>query len=277
LNDQEVTTGYTPATFQTSSGQNYSVIVSDSTNLYFNHWAGGFTSRVIPVVPSGSGITLTAIFTTTPQSPPPTPYSITVTSDELNGTAVGGFLVDVRVQGYPIQSGYTPVTFHDLEPGLQYQVVAYWYGNYYFRHFSDGDLNRYELVTFNSTGSQQVALDATYEYVPPSHAASLNIIATFPNGTQIGTTFNNTGYIQHTPGLWLTVTPPGDTAPYTGSYTGGSSLPFILPADETYTIEMTPAYGNLHFAYWKDTGSTDPTRSVPLDGNTTLVAVYEQG
>ena len=59
--------------------------------------------------------------------------------------------------------------------------------------------------------------------------------AQFPNGTQIGTTFNNTDYIQHTPGMWLTVTPPGSSQPFTGSFTGGSILPFILFKGQTYT------------------------------------------
>ena len=175
-----------------------------------------------------------AVFTTTKQSPPPTPYSVTVDSSALNGTSIHGYLIDVRVDGYAIVSGFTPVTFTSLEPGLQYQIVAYWAGNYYFRDFSDGDLNRYELVTFNSTGPTTASFNAMYEYVPPpDRRRRLNVIAEFPNGTQIGTTFNNTGYIQHTPGLWLTVTPPDATVPYTGSFTGGSLLPFMLLRERT--------------------------------------------
>ena len=168
------------------------------------------------------------------------------------------------------------MTFKNLEPGLQYQVVAYWAGNYYFRHFSDGDLNRYELVTFNSTGAKTITLDAVYEYVPPSRAVTLNIIAEFPNGTQIGTTFNNTNYIQHTPGMWLTITPPGAAAAYSGSDTGGSLLPFVLFGGETYKVQMTLSYGDLVFAHWNDTGSTNATRAVTLSKSaTTLIAVYD--
>ena len=183
--------------------------------------------------------------------------------------------MDLRVDGYAIASGFSPITFTDLEPGIQYQVVAYWAGNYYFRNFGSSDLNRYALVTFNSTGSTTVSLDAQYQYVPKSEAASLDIIAELPNGTILGTTYNNSNYIEHTPGLWLTVAPPG-SGPFTGSYTGGSSLPFVLISGQTYTIQMTLGYGNLQFAYWKDNGSVSASRSVLLDQNTTLIAVYEE-
>ena len=274
LNGQEVATAYTPATFHTTSGENYTVTVSDFKNLYFNRWSNGFASRVIPVAANASQTSLVAVFTITPQPPPPTPYTITVGSQMLNGTAISGYKIDLRVGGYSIESGFTPVTFKNLEPGLEYQVVAYWYGDNYFREFSGGDLNRYELVTFNSTGTTGVSYTALYEHVPSSQAATLNVLAKFPNGTQIGTTFNNTGYIQHTPGLWLTVTPPGSTVPYTGSYTGGSLLPFVLVSGQNYTIQMTLGFGDYRFGYWSDDGSTNATRSLILSQNTTIVAIY---
>ncbi|MGA2665428.1 MAG: hypothetical protein ABSF83_10830 [Nitrososphaerales archaeon] len=276
LNGQEASTAYTPASFQTSSGMSYAVIVSDSPGLYFNHWTGGFTSRVMPVASNGSRIVLTAVFTTTPQSPPPTDYNITVTSHDLQGQSITGFSIELVVQGYEIQNGTTPVTFNDLEPGVQYQVVAGWGNGYYFRHFSDGELDRNAPVTLNATGTKSVALDAIYEYVPSSQASSLGVIAEFPNGTQIGTTVTNGGYTEQTPGLWVTITPPGAFTPYTGSYTGGSLLPFVLPTGGNYTVLMTPQFGNLKFARWSDTGSTDPARSVVLDSNMTLIAIFEE-
>lgn len=272
----EVATGYTPISFPVQAGQNYSVIVSDSNNHYFNQWLGGFASRVIPVQANATTVNLTAIFTSTPQPPPSTSYSISVSSSDLNGTTITGYYTNVRVDGYVIESGFTPITFTNLEPGLEYQVVAYWSGNYYFRNFQGTDLNRYELVTFNDTGAKSISLLGYYQYVPPSQAAALNIMAEFPNGTVIGTTFNNTDYIQHTPGMWLTVTPPGSNAPFTGTYTGGSILPFVLLSGDNYTVTMTLGYGNLKFAYWLDNNSSNNIRSVFLNSNTTLVAVYEE-
>jgi hypothetical protein len=118
-----------------------------------------------------------------------------------------------------------------------------------------------------------VTYDALYQYVPKTQAADLNIIAELPNGTLLGTTFNNSGYIQHTPGMWLTIT-PGSGAPFTGSYTGGSILPFVLFNNEPYTISMTAGYQNYQFAYWKDTSGTNPDRAITLNGSATYIAVY---
>jgi hypothetical protein len=277
LNGLEVSTGYTPVAFATTSGLNYTVIVSDSKNHYFNQWSDGFTSRVIPILANATQQSLTAVYTQTSQPSPPTPYSITVSSTLLNGTSISGYLIDLRLDGYGIQSGFTPTTFTNLEPGLEYQIIAYWAGHLFFRHFSDGDLNRYELLTFNSTGPTTATYTAVYEDVPGPQQAQLNVIAELPNGTQIGTTYNNTGYIQHTPGLWMTVTPPGATTPYTGSFTGGSLLPFTLFMGQNYTVQMTLAYGTYKFAYWADTMNTNSTRVVYMDQeNMTIVAVYEQ-
>jgi len=272
-NGNIVSTGFTPVAFPVTNGQSYTVTVSNYGSSYFNQWSNGFSVRTIPVTANGSTTSLTAVFTTTQQAPPPTGYSITINSNDINGTTLAGFYIDVRVNGNHIASGFTPATIQNLEPGVQYQIVAYWYGNYYFREFSNGDLNRYALVTFNSTGATSVTYDALYQYVPKMQAADLNIIAELPNGTLLGTTFNNSGYIQHTPGMWLTIT-PGSGTPFTGSYTGGSILPFVLFNSEPYTISMTAGYQNYHFAYWKDTSGTNPDRAITLNGSATYIAVY---
>jgi hypothetical protein len=158
---------------------------------------------------------------------------------------------------------------------VQYLVVVYWYGNYYFRHFADGNLNRYALVTLNNTSGQTTyTLNALYENVPKSQAASLNIIAQFPNGTQIGTASVIEGYPQHTPGMWLTVAPPGSTIPFTATFTGGSILPFTFFYGQTYTVQMSAGYKNVQFSHWKDDGSTNPIRSITLNDSSTYIAVY---
>ncbi|HZW85041.1 MAG TPA: hypothetical protein VFE91_03955 [Nitrososphaerales archaeon] len=199
-----------------------------------------------------------------------------MTSHDLqNGSTLSGFFVDLRLNSNHIQSGFTPVTFIGLHTGVQYLVVVYWYGSHFFRHFSDGNLNRYALVTLNDTSGQtSYSLNALYENVPKSQSASLNIIAQFPNGTQIGVAFDNNGYPQHTPGMWLTVAPPGSTIPFTGTFTGGSILPFTFFNGQTYLVQMSTGYNNIKFSYWKDTGSTNPSRSIALNGNQSYTAVY---
>ena len=279
-----VSTGFTPVTFTTTSGTTYSVTVADYTSAYFSQWSNNVSSRTIDVTATGSQTSLTALYCQTQGGCSSGGgggggAAITVSSSDLHtGAAITGMYVDLRLNDNSIQSGYTPVTFSGLQTGVQYLVVVYWYGSYYFRHFSNGDLQRYELVTLNSTSGQStISLDALYENIPKSQAASLNLIAQFPNGTQIGTASEDNGYPQHTPGMYLTVTPPGSGPPFTATFTGGSILPFIFFNGDTYTVQMSTGYSNITFAYWKDNGSTNPTRSFRLDGNATYIAIYIQG
>jgi hypothetical protein len=283
-----VATGFTPVTFATTSGLNYSIIISDSTNAIFSQWSNGIASNTIFVVANGTKTSLTALFCpgTCPSgaggvggggSGPP--GSITVTSSNLvTGATLSGMYVDLRLDNNHVESGYTPVTFSGLQQGAKYLVVVYGYGDAYFRHFSNGNLQRYSYVTLNATAGQaSYSMNALYEVVPNAQAASLNIIAQFPNGTQIGTASEIDGYPQHTPGMYLSVTPPGATAPYTATFTGGSILPFIFFNHQTYTVAMSLGYGNITFSHWEDNGNTDPTRAFALNGNATFIAIYTQG
>ena len=219
--------------------------------------------------------------------------SITITGVSLNGTAVTSILVDLRINGNNVSQGSLPVTFTGCQLGVQYGVVVYWYGNYYIRYINDAntgiDLQRYDLVTLSQSHPNDT-LTAMFEYVPPPQAASLNIIAEFPNGTQLGTASVVNGYDLHTPGMWLTVTPPFQSTPYTGTFTGGSILPFTLFNNETYTVQMSlDYYGpwvtnltgtgpmvNITWSHWQDNNNTDPNRAITLSGNANYTAIYVQ-
>jgi hypothetical protein len=200
--------------------------------------------------------------------------SIVVSSTLMSGTSLSGVQVDLRINGTTIKTGFTPVTFTNLTPGTQYEVVVYWLNNTYFRHFSDGNLNRYATVVLN--GSKYASLNAIYEYVPPQDAAALNVIAEFPNGTQFGVSDLVNGSNFHSPGMWFQIIPPQATQAFTGSYTGGSILPFILFNHETYTIQMSEGYQNVSFLHWKDNLNNNATRTVNLNGNATYIAIYQQ-
>ncbi len=234
-------------------------------------------SRILPAILVGMVVLLSTLMLTVfyaQTSAPPPVNSITVTSSLLDGSSLSGVRVDLRINGTTLETRYTPATFTHLTPGIQYIIVVYWLNNYYFRHFSDGELDRYETVTLN--GSNYIIRNALYEYIPPSQVASLDIQAEFSNGTQIGTslTYNDTN--QHTPGMWTEIVPPGQTTPYTGTFTGGSILPFILFNHESYTLEMSAGYGRIHFSHWKDNNSINPTRTITLNGNTTYIAIYDE-
>jgi len=274
-----VATGFTPVTFPTTSGLSYSITIGDYTDAYFSEWTNGITTNTIVVVAGTSQTPLAALFCETQCTAiGNSANTITVTSSNLHtGAKITGMYVNLRLNDNDVQAGFTPVTFTGLQTGVDYLVVVYWYGDNYFRHFSNGNLERYAYVTLNTTAGQtNYTMNAEYETVPNAQAASLNIIAQFPNGSQIGTASVIGGYPQHTPGIYLTVTPPGGPAPFTATFTGGSILPFILFNNETYMVAMSSGFSDITFSHWMDNGSTDPTRSFTLDGNSTYIAVYVQ-
>ena len=214
--------------------------------------------------------------------------------ETLNGTSqVNGIEVDLRINGNDVAIGSTPVTFHNLQLGVQYGVVVYWYGNYYVRYINDAntgiDLQRYDLVTLNRSNPSDV-LTAQFEFVPQSQASSLNVIAEYPNGTHIGSTSVVNNYVLHSSGMWLTVTPPFQSTPYTGTFTGGSILPFTLFNHQTYSVQMSvsscgpeqnlkgQSIGTVEnvWSHWENNSSTNSTFTITLDGSVTLIAIYDQ-
>ncbi len=253
------------------------------------------TNMTIP--DSNISRTITSMQTTSINKTPtnePRNGSITVLGETLDGTShVNGIEVDLRINGTDVAIGSTPVTFHNLQLGVQYGVVVYWYGADYVRYINDSntgiDLQRYDLVTLNQS-SPSDTLTAMFEVVPASQAASLNIIAEYPNGTLIGTTSVVNNYVLHSSGMWLTVTPPFQSKPYTGTFTGGSILPFILFNHETYTIQMTELScgpeQNLNgqsigivenvWSHWENTNSANSSATITLNGSETLIAIYNQ-
>ncbi|MDG6999508.1 MAG: hypothetical protein JRN15_10380 [Nitrososphaerota archaeon] len=201
--------------------------------------------------------------------------------------------VELRINGTDVDTGYTPVTFSNLQFGVQYGVVVYWFAPNYIRYINDSltgmDLQRYDLVTLNQSNPTDT-LTAVYENVPTSQAATLNIFAEYPNGTLIGSAAVVNGYDLHSSGMWLTVTPPFQSTPYTGTFTGGSILPFTFFNNETYTVQMAASscgpdqnlsgqiIGIVYnvFSHWQNNNSTSVSQSITLSGNDTWTAIYNQ-
>ncbi|MCL4517599.1 MAG: hypothetical protein M1587_00195 [Thaumarchaeota archaeon] len=214
--------------------------------------------------------------------------------ENLNGSSpVNGILVELRINGTNVATGYTPVTFSNIQFGVQYGVVVYWFAPYYIRYINDSltgiDLQRYDLVTL-SQSSPSATLTGMFEYVPASQSATLNILAEYPNGTLIGSSAIVNGYDLHSSGMWLTVTPPFQSTPYTGTYTGGSILPFTFFNNQTYTVQMVSSscgpdqnisgqiIGIVYnvFSHWQNDNSTNAFKSITLNGSATLTAIYDQ-
>jgi hypothetical protein len=198
--------------------------------------------------------------------------TVTVVTCSLDGTkTLTGFYTNLRLNGNIIADGYTPKTF-TMTPGNTYVVVLYWCCDQYFRHYSDGTLTRYYVVTPGSSG---ILVKGMYESVPASQAAKLNVIAKDTNGNVIGgTTTNPDGSISTQPGMWMWLTPPGSSTPYTGAYTGSSSTPFTIFNGKTYTLTMS-SFDKYQFDHWQDNGSTNPTRAFTMNGDSVNnVAIY---
>lgn len=269
--------GFTPTAFPVTEGMSYEVAIGDYTGAFFNHWSTGQITRTMTVTASASSTQLDAIYTTTPQPPPPGqvgPNSVTVISEFLDGApTTENLYVQIRVDGSVLTEGYTPVTFSNLEPGQEYSIVVYNDKDNWFRHYSDGLLTRYHTVI---PGPDPITLTAKYEKVPKTLEARLDITAIDQFGNILGDTTGSVeqGNIVVTPGMWVPITPPGQTTPYTGGFTGGSGFPFYGFNGQTYTVEMT-SYQQYQFSHWEIDGSTNPIRSFTMNGNSlNNVAIY---
>ncbi|HKU50142.1 MAG TPA: hypothetical protein VJP79_09345, partial [Nitrososphaera sp.] len=266
-----------PATFTVTVGAKYTVTPKDTSTASFEQWTSGSTVRERAVTATTTAKTLTATYektTPTTSSCSGTAHganTVTVVSCTLDGASIPGMYVNLRENGNIIADGYTPKTFN-LTPGKDYVVVLYWCCDYYFRHYSDGTLTRYYTVTGESTG---ILLKGMYERVPASQAAKLNVIAKDTAGNVIGgTTSNPDGSISAEPGMWMWLTSPGASSPYTGAYTGSSSTPFVVFEGKTYKVTMS-SFDKYQFDHWQDTGSTSPNRSFSMSGDReNNVAIY---
>ncbi len=252
-NGNTIATGFTPITFTVSFGQSYMITAADYINAYFNHWGDGTQSRSIYMTVLNPSNSLQAIYTTTPQPAPSGtpggPNSVTVNSSYLTAATLNGMYAELRLDGNTLAGGFTPMTFTNLATA-PYQIVMYSGQDNYMRHFSDGTLIRYHYVT---PGAGPITLNAMYENVPSASSAQLNVNA-----------FDTLGHPIN--GLWMGLTPPGQTTQYTASFTGASDVPFVIFNGQTYRVQMG-SFGIYMFDHWQDNLSTNPVRDFAMNGN----------
>jgi hypothetical protein len=187
-NGAAINTGFTPATFQTTAGQQYTVQVQDYGSYYFNHWSDGTTSRDKTFTATSSGQTFTAVYSTSPSSSSGGSSSanggsggsggssssgtgVTVASVDQNGNPIYGYYTLLCTQGTSLNSdgstscdnngssflgsGFTTVTFNSgLVQGQTYGVEVQDYGNCHFNHWTDNPSNvgyTYRFHLFNAS------------------------------------------------------------------------------------------------------------------------------
>jgi hypothetical protein len=180
-NGAAVNTGFTPATFSTTAGQQYTVEVQDYGSYYFNHWSDGSTNRDRTFTAT-SLQTFTAVYSTSPQSggsgdtvgsgngggSSGSAAGVTVASTDQNGKLIYGYYTLLCQQGTSmnadgstscdhhdqsfISSGFTTVTFNGLPQGQTFGVEVQDYDSCTFNHWTDSPNNvgyqyRFHLFT----------------------------------------------------------------------------------------------------------------------------------
>jgi hypothetical protein len=144
-------TGFTPATFSTTSGNAYSVQVDNYGSCVFSAWSDGVTSNPRTFTATSSPTTLTAIYNysgTTPSC-----SSVTVNSVNQDGTAITGYRVILySSSGAVIADGFTPDTF-TTTVGQSYQVGVENYGSCTFSSWSGGATA--DPMSFTATSAAQ--------------------------------------------------------------------------------------------------------------------------
>ena len=153
-----VNTGFTPATFQTTVGQIYTIEVQDYGSYYFNHWSdNGSTNRDRAFTAASSAQTFTAVYSTSPLSSGDSSSgnsdggssggsssssgTISVTTTDSSGNTIAGYYTTLWQNGAQIDSAFSPASF-TVTGGQSYQVAVSDYGSYSFDHWSDGSYDR---------------------------------------------------------------------------------------------------------------------------------------
>jgi YVTN family beta-propeller protein len=147
-----VQTGYTPATFATTSGASYSVEADSYGSCTFAHWSSGATADPITFTATSSPQTLTAIYNCGGSGGGGS-SSVTVDSVDQNGSPITGYYVVLYdSSGSAIKTGYTPSTFATTA-GQSYEIEADGYGSCTFVRWSSGASS--DPMAFTATSSGQ--------------------------------------------------------------------------------------------------------------------------
>ena len=121
---------------------------------YFNYWQDNDdTDRDRTLTATDGGITLTAVYSTSPSATPPPPDEeeqppaetsgeISVTTVDSSGNQIYGYYTTLSQNGNVIQTAFSPAEF-TVNSGETYQVAVADYGQYAFDHWSDGSYDRF--------------------------------------------------------------------------------------------------------------------------------------
>jgi len=166
-NGGAIDTGFTPATFSTTSGQTYTVQVQDYGSYFFDHWAdNGSTNRDRSFTAASSQLTFSAVYRNEQSPPPPPPpqsgtATFNIKTVDSNGNEIYGYYTTLWQGTNLFKEGFSPVSFTvKAGSGQSYAVTVADYSNYYFDHWSDGNKSRF--LSFVPESGQTISLTAVY-------------------------------------------------------------------------------------------------------------------
>ncbi len=238
-NGQVVATGFTPAQFTLSSGQQYVATVSSYGSLVFDHWADNGSTNPARTVSITQDTTLTAVYRTA-----------SITLNPASGTP--GTTVTVTGSNFPFNSAVS-ITYGGSAVATTPSSVA---------TSATGTFTASFTVPASSTpGANTVQATAAGLFASATftHTVSTTAVLTVSSQYQSG---------QPLTGMWTTLTQNGQTVG-----TGFTPVQFTVSPGAQYVATVSN-YQQIVFNHWADNGSTNPARTVSITQDTTLTAVY---
>jgi hypothetical protein len=239
--------GFTPLSFAGATGATYTITVSDYGSMVFDHWGDGSTARAKTLTLNADS-TLTAYYRSTA---PPNRNPIAV-DDSVSANQSRSLLVNVLA--------------NDSDP--------------------DGDVLNVTSVSAPAYGSAMINSNDTITYTPPSGfsgtdsfsyaisdgnggAATGTVAVTVkaPPTMYVLTIGSADMYGKATSGLYTTIKQGSTTVK-----TGFTTVAFTGTGGATYSVAVSD-YGSSFFDHWDD-GSTLRTRTITLNADTTITALF---
>ncbi|MEO9321569.1 MAG: hypothetical protein ABI361_12960 [Nitrososphaera sp.] len=163
-NGAVVNSGFTPATFETTSSQQYTVEVQDFGSYHFDHWQdNGSTNRERTFIAPVPQQMLTAVYSTGSSGGggSGTTSQLSVQTFNAAGSEINGYYVTLWQNGNVIASGFSPTSF-TINNNQQYQVAVADYGSESFNHWEGGSADRMYPVDITGSASTSVIAHAYY-------------------------------------------------------------------------------------------------------------------
>jgi hypothetical protein len=158
----QVGTGFTPATFQTTTGQSYAVRVSNFGSCFFASWQDtGSTNVLRTFTAASSGLAYTAVYdcTNLPPAGGSGTSTISVSTENSAGTSISGYYITLWQNGAELKSCFSQCSF-TVSNGQTYQVIASGYGSEAFSHWTGGTSGASTVTTPRTGGT--VSVTAVY-------------------------------------------------------------------------------------------------------------------